>query len=177
MNKIAKSCALLVVFLAACNEDTASNSKPEAVALTEEAAGHYCQMYILEHEGPKSQVHLAGYPAPLWFSQVRDGIAYMKSPEQSAEVTAFYVNDMGTAQSWAEPGESNWIDANTAHFVVGSSAIGGMGAPEIVPFSNLDKATEFAAIRGGKVMGMQDISAETVLSPIEINSAALETDR
>ncbi|MCR9138277.1 MAG: nitrous oxide reductase accessory protein NosL [Alphaproteobacteria bacterium] len=153
---------------AGCTQDTSQAEKPEAIALTEEAAGHYCQMVILEHDGPKAQAHLAGLPEPLWFSQVRDGIAYLKSPEQSAELLVLYVNDMGEAKSWSDPGQDNWIDAQTAYFVVGSDAIGGMGAPELAPFSDQEKAEAFAGRRGGKVLRLEDIPAETVLSPVEL---------
>jgi copper chaperone NosL len=175
MRSIALSILLLSIVLAAgCTENTAQTGTPDAVALTEEAAGHYCQMVILEHQGPKAQAHLAGFPAPLWFSQVRDGIAYVKSPEQSAELLVLYVNDMGVAASWTEPGTDNWIDAKTAYFVVGSDAVGGMGAPELAPFAEISKAQDFARRRGGEVMRLEDIPAEVVLSPVEFEAAALE---
>lgn len=167
---------LPLAFLAGCKEDDlANNDLPAAQILTEEAAGHYCQMVILEHQGPKAQVHLDGMMAPLWFSQVRDGIAYLKSPEQSAEIRVLYVNDMGAAISWAEPGPENWINAKTAYFVVGSDAIGGMGAPEIAPFSDPAKAKEFAVNHGGEILKLDEISAETVLSPIEFANNETET--
>lgn len=161
---------LALVFLSvltACQDSGSAQNKPLPIALTSEAAGHYCQMVILEHEGPKAQIHLAGFEAPIWFSQVRDGIAYLKSPEQSADLVALYVNDMGEAISWSEPGEDNWIDAEDAYFVVGSDAVGGMGAPELVPFADLTKAEDFAAARGGEVLRLSEISVETVLSPVE----------
>ncbi len=154
--------------LAACNEDIAQAELPVAIPMTAEAVGHYCQMDILEHDGPKAQVHLAHLREPLWFSQVRDGIAYLKSPEQDGEVRILYVNDMGTAKSWSEPGEASWIDATEAYFVVGSNAIGGMGAPEIVPFARLEKAQDFASSRGGAIKRLGDVSADDVLSPIEL---------
>lgn len=163
-----------LVILMGCKDDTASHAVPDPMVLTEEAAGHYCQMVILEHQGPKGQVHLAGFAAPLWFSQVRDGIAYLKSPEQTAEILVLYVNDMGTAVSWSEPGAENWIDASAALFVVNSDAIGGMGAPEIAPFSDRAKAEEFITEHGGEIMFLADIPAELVLSPVEFDPAALE---
>lgn len=165
---------LPLALLMGCKDDVASLAIPEPLVLTEEAAGHYCQMVILEHQGPKGQVHLAGFPAPLWFSQVRDGIAYLKSPEQTAEILVLYVNDMGEAVSWQEPGEDNWIDANTAFFVVDSDAVGGMGAPEIAPFSDRAKAEEFITLHGGEIMLLAEIPAALVLSPVEIDTAALE---
>jgi copper chaperone NosL len=168
--KLVLTVLLPLLILAGCKEDGAALSVPDPVPLTDEAAGHYCQMIILEHQGPKAQVHLDGYPAPLWFSQVRDGIAYLKSPEQSAEIRVLFVNDMGNAISWSEPGTDNWIDANDAYFVVGSDAIGGMGAPEIAPFGDLVKAQQFIKDHGGSVMRLTEIPAEVVLSPVEFNA-------
>ncbi|MCP4380430.1 MAG: copper resistance protein CopZ [Hyphomicrobiales bacterium] len=159
-----------LILVAGCSGDTPEADMPQPIALTEEAAGHYCQMVILEHEGPKAQMYLAGMPAPLWFSQVRDGIAYLKSPERTGEILILYVNDMGAALSWDEPGIDNWIDAESAFFVVGSDAIGGMGAPELVPYANEDEARDFAERRGGEVMRLAEIPAEAVLSPIEFSS-------
>lgn len=166
--------AVLPLALMACKEDSAALVLPDPVALTEEAAGHYCQMVILEHQGPKAQAHLAGLLAPLWFSQVRDGLAYVISPEQEAEILVLYVNDMGKAKSWDEPGADNWIDARDAFFVVGSNAIGGMGAPEIAPFGTDTQAQNFATIHGGEVLRLNDIPSRAVLAPIEIESASLE---
>ncbi len=155
----------LPVLLAGCFEEDVA-SRPDPITLTAEAAGHYCQMIILEHPGPKAQIHLAGLPDPLWFSQVRDGIAYVKSPERDGDISAFYVNDMGAAISWEAPGPDNWIDANAAFYVVGSDAIGGMGAPEIAPFAEETAARAFAALRGGEVLRLDDVSTEAVLAPI-----------
>ena len=161
---------LALPFLAACKEDDADLTVPAAVALNEEAAGFYCQMVILDHPGPKAQIHLAGYPQPLWFSQVHDGIAYLKSPEQTAEVLVLYVNDMGAAPSWEKPGETNWINAKTAFFVVGSTARGGMGAPEIVPFADRNAALTFAKQLGGEVLDLKSIPIEAVLAPVDTQS-------
>ncbi len=153
--------------LAGCGEAESNIAKPQAIELTEEAAGFYCQMVILEHDGPKGQIHLAGMLAPIWFSQIRDGIAYIKSADQPAEILSFYVNDMGKAKSWTEPGAGNWIDAYDAIYVVGADVVGGMGAPEIVPFSNKADAEAFIAAKGGSIMSIEDIPIETVLAPVE----------
>ena len=158
---------IATALLAGCSSEAAVQAVPEPIALTEEAAGHYCQMVILEHEGPKAQMHLAGFQHPLWFSQVRDGLAYFKSPEQSADIAVMYVNDMGKAKSWSEPGEMNWIRADEAYFVVGSNKKGGMGAPELAPFSTEDKALEFAKTFGGDVQRLDEISMQAVLAPVD----------
>lgn len=154
-------CALL---LAACTDEVQDIA---AVAMTEEAVGHYCQMGLLEHPGPKAQVHLEGMAgAPLFFSQVRDVVAYMRLPEQDGVILAIYVSDMGAAgASWAEPGARNWIALEHAHFVVGSTVEGGMGAPELVPFSRKADAERFAAEKGGRVMALHEIPDSAVILP------------
>lgn len=157
----------ILVALAGCKEDAIDASLPAPLTLTEEAAGHYCQMVILEHDGPKAQVFLDGMDNPLWFSQVRDGVAYLKSPEQSHEILGLYVNDMAKAKNWTEPGADNWILAREAFFVVGSSARGGMGAPEVVPFGTQEAAKAFATQKGGNILELEDIPISAVLGPIE----------
>ena len=127
------------IALAACKEEQAA-ALPDPVDLTETALSYFCQMNVAEHGGPKGQIHLEGYPAPLFFAQVRDMVAYLKSPERDADISAIYVSDMSVAQSWENPGISNWIPADKAVFVVGAPVAGGMGAPEIVPFAQTTRS-------------------------------------
>ena len=75
---------LALGLLTACQEEV-QIAKPDPIALTLESAGHYCQMTVLDHPGPKAQVHMAGYAYPLWFSQVRDAFAFDRMPEEIAE--------------------------------------------------------------------------------------------
>ncbi len=170
-----KRALILALLLATCR-DEAQDISP--VALTETAVGHYCQMDLLEHPGPKAQVHLEGYAGkPLFFSQVRDAVAYSRLPEQDGVILAIYVNDMGASgTTWEEPGTTNWIDAENAHYVVGSGAEGGMGAPELVPFADLDKAAEFAAARGGAVMSLSAIPDDAVIAPVDLGGDAATGD-
>jgi copper chaperone NosL len=164
-----KRALLFALLLSACQEELAQNTDP--LPLTPETVGHFCQMNLLEHEGPKGQVHLDGLPGmPLFFSQVSDLVVYLRLPEQSNAVLAIYVSDLGAeGATWAEPGVANWTDARTAHYVVGSGVEGGMGAPEVVPFAELAEAKAFAAERGGVVMALDDIPDSAVAAP---NSAA-----
>lgn len=168
--------ALLLLLLTACKEETAQVTDP--VALTADAVGHFCQMNLLEHEGPKAQVHLQGLPgAPLFFSQVRDAVAYARLPEQTHVILAIWVNDMGAeGVTWAAPGAANWIDAASAHYVVGSTQAGGMGAPELVPFASLDAAAGFAARHGGAVMGLTAIPDSAVIAPVVLQTEDAEDD-
>lgn len=158
--------ALALLALAACREDEAA-APPEPVTMTAEAVGHYCQMTVLDHPGPKAQIHLAGLPAPIFFSQVRDAVAYLRMPEQSHAVRAVFVSDMAAAADWENPGPDNWIAAGDAVFVVGSDRTGGMGAPEIVPFSTAEAARAFAAQYGGTPMSLDQIPDSAALAPVD----------
>ncbi|WP_324753294.1 nitrous oxide reductase accessory protein NosL [Roseovarius sp. Pro17] len=168
--------ALMVLTLAGCKEEAVQNTAP--LPLSEAAIGHYCQMNLLEHEGPKAQVHLAGLPgAPLFFSQVRDALAYMRMPEQSHQILAIWVNDMGApGATWATPGRTNWIAADDAIYVVDGHVVGGMGAPEIVPFTDLQTATEFTQENGGQIMRLAEIPDSAVLAPVELNGDSGNAD-
>lgn len=138
----------LALALAACRED----ALPDPLVMTDEALGHYCQMYLADHPGPKAQVFLQGYDQPIWFSQIADAAAYRSDPEKPAQIAVIYVSDMGAAESWADPGPANWIAADAARFVVGSDQAGGMGLPEAIPFGTEAAAASFAAVHGGMVV-------------------------
>jgi copper chaperone NosL len=159
-----------LVFLTAC-QDEVQIAKPAAMVLSPEAAGHYCQMTVLEHTGPKAQIHLTGNPFPFWFTQVRDAVAFKYSPEEPKNIAAIYVNDMDKAKSWEEPGFDNWIEAEAAWFVVESKQAGGMGAPETIPFGTEKGAKDFAEANGGEVLRFADIPVKYVLAPVELSSA------
>ena len=157
--------------LAACSDSGTDNVLPGPVAMTEEAVGHYCNMNVLEHEGPKAQIHLKGIAEPVWFTQVRDAVAFLRSPEELYEAVVVYVHAMDKAASWAQPGDGAWIDANEAWFVIGSHRIGGMGAPEAIPFSSSDAAEAFMTEHGGSAVRLAGISDEYVLGPVELSKA------
>lgn len=157
---------LLLMVLGACKQEMVQGVDP--VAMTPDAIGHFCQMNLLEHEGPKAQIHLEGLPgAPLFFSQVRDAVAYARLPEQSHPILAIWVSDMGApGATWADPGPQNWIDAVTAHYVVGADLQGGMGAPELIPFARKADAEAFARARGGRVTSLEAIPDAMVIAPV-----------
>lgn len=166
---------LCLLALASCRDEVAD--LPPPATMTAEAVGHYCQMHLLEHDGPKAQAHLDGMPAPLFFSQVRDVVAYMRMPEQSHAIAVAYVSDMAAeGATWADPGAGNWIAATEAHFVVGGDVTGGMGAPELVPFSTPEAAEAFADLHGGMVMRLEDIPDSAVLAPVESHDHGAEED-
>ncbi|MFA3916522.1 nitrous oxide reductase accessory protein NosL [Ruegeria hyattellae] len=162
-----------MVALAGCKEEQAAAPPPPA-DLTETALSYFCQMHISEHGGPKGQVHLKGHEQPLFFAQVRDMVAYLKSPEREADISGAYVSDMAMALSWEVPGAGNWVPADTAVYVVGAGVAGGMGAPEIVPFADAEGAEGFITTYGGKAVSLQDIPDEAAIGPVDLDQS-LET--
>ncbi|GAA6206771.1 nitrous oxide reductase accessory protein NosL [Cognatishimia sp. WU-CL00825] len=160
MKSIAVLC-LAALSLTACKEEHAA--LPQAVEMTEEALGFYCQMDLLTHDGPKGQIHLDGMPGPIFFSQVRDAIAYLHMPEQSHAIQVAYVQDMAGAANWATP--ESWMPLTEAYYVIGSDKLGGMNAPEFVPFSNIAAAENFVLLHGGTVKRYSEITTNEVLAP------------
>lgn len=151
---------LLPLLLAACDQPAAV---PPPVTLDGEAVGHYCGMTVAAHGGPKGQIHVAGRKEPYWFTSVRDTRAFTLLPEEPKDIRAIYVSDMAKAPSWQDPGRDNWMNAAAAVFVIGSRQMGGMGAPEAVPFSDRPAAERFAAEHGGRLVSWQDIPERYVL--------------
>ncbi len=158
--------AIGALTLAGCWEEEIV-AKPAAIKLTREAAGHYCQMIVLDHHGPKAQIHLAGLAQPIWFTQIRDAVAFTLLPEETSKVVAFYVTDMSDA-AWNAAPSGNWIAAETALFVIESRRRGGMGAPEAVPFGNRAAADKFVSLHGGRVVAFDRIPEDYILAPVDV---------
>lgn len=154
--------ALGVAVLAGC-DDAPRVAAPPPAEVTDTTVGQYCGMLLVNHEGPKGQVHVAHRREPFWFSSVRDTIAFTRLPEEPKDITAIYVNDMAKATDWARPEPGTWIDARTAFYVVGSARTGGMGGAETVPFGSRAAAEAFAARHGGQVMTFAAIPDAFVL--------------
>ena len=157
----------LAISLSACMEEEIVEAPPPS-PLTHEAMGYYCNMTVAEHHGPKGQIRLKSMNKPVWFSSVRDTIAFTLLPEEPKDIIAIYVTDMSKPEAWENPENGDWIEAKTAHYVTGSTKNGGMGAPEPVPFVSKEKAEHFAIQYGGKVVVYKDIPHSTILGPVEI---------
>ena len=146
----------------ACKETETANLPPP-VELSIEAVGHYCQMHVLDHPGPKGQIFLGDMEAPLWFPSVRDTIAFTRLPEESRRIRAIYVNDMGTAKNWDRPEDGTWVEARSAWYVIGSRRTGGMGVLETVPFADKAAAERFMTENGGDIVRFDAIPDSYVL--------------
>ncbi len=151
---------LIITLLSACEKNQPVEIPP-AQTLTREATGYYCLMTVVNHHGPKGQIFLSDKAQPLWFTSVRDTIAFTLSPEEPKNIAAIYVSDMSHAD-WDNPGENNWIDARKAWYVLNSKRSGGMGALEAVPFSTKENAELFANEQGGTVYTFATIPPDYV---------------
>ena len=154
----------LLLLTTACGEEQKAEAPPPA-ELTREAIGHYCNMIVQDHQGPKGQIFLSGKPEPIWFSSVRDTLAFTLLPEEPKDIAAIYVNDMGRA-SWDKPEAGTWIEAKGAWYVIGSTQQGGMGAPEAVPFSKRADAEDFASAYRGQVVAFSEIPSDAILGEV-----------
>jgi copper chaperone NosL len=156
------------VAAAGCDRREPQASRPTPSEVLAEATGYYCGMMLADHEGPKGQIHLASRSEPVWFSSVRDTIAFLRLPEEPRGITAIYVNDMAKAKNWEQPERGAWVDARLAWFVIESEMRGGMGAPEAVPFSDRAAADAFRAANGGRVVRLDEIPDAYVLGPVDL---------
>jgi copper chaperone NosL len=155
--------ALVILFaLGACKKEAAQIPAPRTMSA--EAIGHYCGMNLFEHPGPKGQIFAASLIEPVWFSSVRDTIAFTMLPDEPKDIQAIYVSDMGKASSWEKPGPDNWIEARKALFVIGSRIQGGMGGKEAVPFSERAAAEKFVGENGGNIVAFDQVPRDYILT-------------
>lgn len=163
--RIVLAALLLAPLLAGCDQDAEQAALPAPQEPGATATGYFCGMTVTEHRGPKGQVFLAGDPEPLWFSSVRDALAFTMLPERPGRVTALYVNDMAGSADGVTPQPGAWVLAEEAHFVAGSGATGGMGAPEVMPFADRAAAERYRAVRGGEIHRLDGMPERFVLGP------------
>ena len=163
--------AFIAAGIGACGGEAPPRAAPPAIEVTADATGRYCGMLLSAHEGPKGQVHLGSRKEPIWFTSVRDTLAFMRLPEEPRDIAAVYVNDMGRSAQWEQPAAGAWVDPREAWFVIESEMRGGMGAPEAVPFSQESAARAFQAAHKGRVVRLAEIPDTYVLGPVNLEGA------
>lgn len=154
--------ALLVWPLLGCHDNDQA-PPPAPIEPTAASIAHFCSMAVLDHPGPKGQIFLRNQKQPLWFSSVRDTIAFTLLPEEPKTIAVIYVNDMAKATNWQHPEAGSWVEAHVAWYVLDSDYQGGMAAREAVPFSVEAAARSFAAARGGHVARFAEVPESYVL--------------
>ena len=154
---------IVSVFLVACSSEETVVVKPDPLPITADAVGHFCSMDLIEHDGPKGQIFVRDREDPLWFSTIRQVLAYVILPDSPKGLDAIYVTDMAVVKNFRQPEQGSWMDARDAYFVTESRAAGGMGAEDPLPFSDLDKAKEFAEQYGGTILTFNEIPEDYIL--------------
>jgi copper chaperone NosL len=164
MNSLAV-CLLGAIVSWSCSDKQAVTA-PAPQELTADAVGYFCNMTVIEHQGPKGQIFLTDREQPLWFTSVRDTLAFTLLPGEPKNIAAIYVTDMGRA-TWDAPEPGTWMDARTAFYVLGSDRVGGMQVPEVVPFAKKEDAEQFIKRHGGVMSAFDSIPRESVVGSVE----------
>jgi copper chaperone NosL len=148
---------VLMLLLTAC-ENSSQDHVYAPQTVTRDDIGYYCNMIIEDHSGPKGQVILSNAEKAIWFTSVRDAIAFNLLPDEPKNIAAFFVTAMDEAD-WNNPEKENqnWIDAQSAMYVINSKQRGGMGQMELIPFKNRQSANIFIEKNGGEVLSYLEI--------------------
>lgn len=159
---LALACAALL--LAACGK-TAAPPPPAPHDVTMDAVGYFCSMNLIEHDGPKGQIFARERPdTPLWFSTVRQALAYNILPDMPKGIAVIYVTDTAQQRAGVTNGPALWIDARKAFYVIESRLQGGMGGEDAFPFLQQEAAQAFAAQNGGRVLPFAEIPEDYILN-------------
>lgn len=151
--------ALLLSFsLLACKPSTETAVSYEPAQFSDDAVGHFCHMFLSEHDGPKAHLFLADQEEPVWFTEVNQLFAFRLLPEEAKNVVAMFVNDASGVKDWKDHSvNKNWLDAKSAFYVIESSFIGGMGSADALPFKDRATAEEYTSTHGGRVVTFDEM--------------------
>jgi copper chaperone NosL len=150
--------ALVLVcgMLAACEDSSDASTSP--LTITGKSFCSLDGMALADYPGPKAQIHYAQGEPELFCDTVEMLSIVLQSAEQRP-VVAMFVHDMAR-NDWDHPA-SNWIDARSAYYVIGSKRRGSMG-PTLASFAQQADAAAFAGKEGGKVLAFNQITLDQV---------------
>lgn len=149
---------LLVIFSLGCSRG--QEAKPLPVELDRTHDCKVCGMIIVDFPGAKAQIHYKNGKYDT-FCSTTDMFLFYLQPDRPANISAFYVNDMGKAEQYHPRGY--WIDAKSAFYVQGGDVMGAMGEA-LVPFSDMKDADTYIKKHGGKIIKFDDVTM-AMLSP------------
>lgn len=150
--------ALLSLSLLACKQGVEPEAVPQAAQISDESTGHFCHMFLSEHDGPKSHLFLADQEEAIWFTEVNQLFAFKLLPEEPKNIVAMYVNDASGIQDWQDhSSNTHWLAAESAYYVIESSFVGGMGSDDALPFKERATAEEYVAEHGGRVVTFDEM--------------------
>ena len=119
-----------------------------------------CGMYPARSRAWAAQVIFADgdaqfFDSPLSLLLYLDNVAHYTRGRSADAIVARYVTDAATRQ---------WIAAEQAFYVHGSSALGPMRAGNLPALASADAARQFARQRGGRVLAFGEIDAALLRS-------------
>ena len=115
-------------------------------------------MILMDYPGPKAQIHY-DKGEPDFFCDTMEMFSIYLRPEQKKRVKALFTQDMGKTP-WEQP-TGNWIDAKSAHYVIGSKKMGSMG-PTLASFARMEDAQAFIKQYGGKILRFDEVTLNMV---------------
>lgn len=164
----------LSVALAACRQpDQTLPPPPPVTRIPQTAVGHYCGMYLFEHQGPKGQIFLRERDTPIWFTTIREVFAYTLLPEESKALAATYVQDMAQRDEQGHFPEQAWIPAQDAWYLIYSRYTGGMGTIDALPFSQEQAAQAFQKQHGGQLVRFKDMPENYIFGAVTLPEGSL----
>lgn len=162
--------ALGTLALTGCGRSP-DDSGPVAAADFDNAASCALDgMLLSEYPGPKGQMRVNGQAQPEWYCDTLELLNAMLRPEQVRQLQGAWVQDMARAD-WERP-RGHWIDARSAHYVLGSRRKGSMGATA-ASFADAAAAAAFVQQHGGRAVAFAELKPEMV----DLSGGALHDTR
>jgi copper chaperone NosL len=140
--------------LAGCSREPGDAAAAIAADFDAHASCALDGMLLADYPGPKGQLRLAGQADPEWYCDTLELLHLLLQPEQVRRVSGAWVQDVGHID-WERP-RGHWIDARSAHYVLGSRRKGSMGVTA-APFADAAAAQAFHAQHGGRMLAYADI--------------------
>jgi copper chaperone NosL len=156
--------------LAGCSRESGDTAAAAAADFDNAASCALDGMLLAEYPGPKGQLLVGGQAQPEWYCDTLELLNVLLRPEQVRKLRGAWVQDMARAD-WERP-RGHWVDARSAHYVLGSRRKGSMGATA-ASFAEAAAAQAFAAQQGGRVLAFADLKPEMV----DLSGGALHDTR
>ena len=147
---------MLMIWLALC--DTGVQAAPMPQPILAEQTCPVCGMSPARYPQWQTQIVFKD-GQNVAFDGGKDMFRFLLAPtdypqhQGQANILAVWVHDFNS---------NEWIDGQTAYFVVGSDELGPMGK-EIVPFADLPAAEAFIAAKGGKLAQFNEIDEQMLV--------------
>ncbi|PSJ41163.1 nitrous oxide reductase accessory protein NosL [Zobellella taiwanensis] len=150
---------LPILLLSGCGDRIEEQAR-RAVEIEQGDECHLCGMVISRFPGPKGEAYEQGEEQVRKFCSTRDLMNWALDPENRHARQQIWVHDMSVVP-WEEPDDEQFIDAEAAWYVVGSSRTGAMG-PTLASFGQQTVAEQFASQYGGQVLAFRELTLENI---------------